>query len=97
MSSTSRLGQPERPRLGHGGLGFVRIGPHVTAQHRIVAPAIGPPHGDQVHRRGHPAAQRPGRDDPAAQIRSRPGQRLPRRPGAEQPPGLLVVAEPVRG
>jgi len=46
-----RPGQPERPRLGRGGLGFIGIGPHVTAQHRLVALPAGPLHGDQVHRR----------------------------------------------
>jgi MFS superfamily sulfate permease-like transporter len=92
-----RPGQPERPGLARGRLGFIRIGPHVTAQHRLVALPAGPPHGDQVHRRGHPAAQRPGRDHRTAQARRGPGQRLPRRPGPEPPPGLLVVAEAVRG
>jgi hypothetical protein len=93
------FGDTKCPCLPRGDVWVFRVEfrPDVAAQHRLppLPGAVGD--GEQVYGRGHPAAQGPGRDHRAAQAGGGPGQRLPRRAGAQQPPGRLVVAEPVRG
>jgi len=92
-------GDAKRPCLACGDVRFLRVEfrPYVAAQHRLPALPCAVLRGEQVHGRGHPAAQRPGRGHRAAELGGGPGQRLPRRPGVQQPPGHLVIAEPVGG
>jgi hypothetical protein len=93
------FGNAQRPCLPPGSIGFLlaALRPHVAAQHRLPAMTGTVLDGEQVHGRGHPAAKGPGGDHRPAQAGGGPGQRLRRWPGAEQSPGLLIVAEPVRG